>query len=83
MGDELLLYVIHGTLHLAGYEDATPDQRQAMRQRESHKLRPRVDCRQRGRRDGLVEKEDFLTTYTVSQQRGTANHVRKNWAHCT
>lgn len=32
--DELLLYLIHGTLHLAGYLDATPRQRAQMRQRE-------------------------------------------------
>ncbi len=32
--DELLLYVVHGTLHLAGYEDTTSDGRQAMRRRE-------------------------------------------------
>ena len=34
-GEELLLYVIHGTLHLAGYDDATPQQRAMMRSRES------------------------------------------------
>lgn len=33
-GDELLLYVIHGTLHLAGYDDQTPDAKQEMRGRE-------------------------------------------------
>ncbi len=32
--DELLLYVVHGTLHLAGWLDATPQQRTAMRRRE-------------------------------------------------
>ncbi len=32
--DELLLYVVHGALHLAGYEDTTHQQRQAMRRRE-------------------------------------------------
>jgi len=32
--DELLLYVIHGMLHLVGCEDATPSQRAAMRRRE-------------------------------------------------
>jgi probable rRNA maturation factor len=32
--DELLLYVIHGTLHLVGYDDATPRQRAAMRKKE-------------------------------------------------
>ena len=32
--DELLLYVIHGTLHLVGYRDATPQQRADLRRRE-------------------------------------------------
>ena len=32
--DELLLYVIHGALHLAGYDDAAPAQRKIMRSRE-------------------------------------------------
>ncbi|NQU26187.1 MAG: rRNA maturation RNase YbeY [Candidatus Nealsonbacteria bacterium] len=31
---ELLLYVIHGTLHMVGYDDATPEQRAAMRKAE-------------------------------------------------
>ena len=32
--DELLLYVVHGTLHLAGYDDHTPALRAEMRLRE-------------------------------------------------
>jgi probable rRNA maturation factor len=36
--DELLLYVIHGTLHLVGYDDRTPPQRAEMRRRESEVL---------------------------------------------
>lgn len=36
--DELLLYVIHGTLHLLGYDDATPEARDVMRSRECHYL---------------------------------------------
>ena len=32
--DELLRYVIHGALHLLGYDDAAPRQRAAMRKRE-------------------------------------------------
>lgn len=35
---ELLLYVIHGLLHLCGYDDKSPDAAQAMRQRERHYL---------------------------------------------
>ncbi|MBN2021705.1 MAG: rRNA maturation RNase YbeY [Pirellulales bacterium] len=36
--DELLLYVIHGTLHLVGVEDETPAQRARMRRREAESL---------------------------------------------
>lgn len=32
--DELLLYVIHGSLHLVGYDDLTPEPRTAMRAAE-------------------------------------------------
>ena len=32
--EELLLYVIHGTLHLVGYDDTTPRRRAVMRKKE-------------------------------------------------
>ena len=35
---ELALYVIHGVLHLCGYDDRRPKDRRAMRQREAHYL---------------------------------------------
>jgi probable rRNA maturation factor len=35
---ELTLYVIHGLLHLCGYDDHDEDDRAAMRQRERHYL---------------------------------------------
>jgi probable rRNA maturation factor len=38
LADELLLYVIHGTLHLVGYDDAEPGRRAEMRKRELHYL---------------------------------------------
>ena len=38
MLDELLLYLIHGTLHLVGYDDASATQRAAMREKELHYL---------------------------------------------
>ena len=38
--DELLRYIIHGTLHLVGHDDRTPRQRAAMRRREDAYLRP-------------------------------------------
>jgi probable rRNA maturation factor len=36
--DELLLYAIHGTLHLVGYNDVTPSERAAMRKQEGRYL---------------------------------------------
>jgi probable rRNA maturation factor len=36
--DELLLYVVHGTLHLLGYDDQSPDALREMRERERHYL---------------------------------------------
>ncbi|MCE5302051.1 MAG: rRNA maturation RNase YbeY [Planctomycetaceae bacterium] len=38
---ELLLYVIHGALHLVGYDDATPQQRAVMRRKEKKYLHER------------------------------------------
>ena len=39
-GDELLLYTIHGALHLVGYDDRDPESRAEMRERERHYLSP-------------------------------------------
>lgn len=36
--DELLLYVIHGALHLVGHDDTTPDGKQSMRDLEAKHL---------------------------------------------
>jgi probable rRNA maturation factor len=36
--DELLLYVIHGALHLVGYDDSTPELGATMRKQEEHHL---------------------------------------------
>jgi probable rRNA maturation factor len=36
--NELLLYVVHGTLHLVGYDDRSEADREQMRGRESHYL---------------------------------------------
>ena len=36
--DEVLLYVVHGLLHLCGYDDLTDDARPIMRQRERQVL---------------------------------------------
>ncbi len=46
--DELLLYVVHGALHLIGYDDKDPDARPLMREAERRHLatwglEPRVD----------------------------------------
>jgi probable rRNA maturation factor len=37
--EELLLYVIHGALHLVGYDDRTPHQRATMRSQERKHLK--------------------------------------------
>jgi probable rRNA maturation factor len=37
-GDELLLYVVHGTLHLVGYDDLDAESRMEMRGRERYYL---------------------------------------------
>ena len=39
-GDELLLYVVHATLHLLGYDDHLPEDREKMQQLESRYLAP-------------------------------------------
>jgi probable rRNA maturation factor len=36
--EELLLYVIHGVLHLVGYDDTTPKERRTMRKMEQQYL---------------------------------------------
>jgi probable rRNA maturation factor len=36
--EELLLYAIHGTLHLVGYDDITPPKRVVMRKKEKEHL---------------------------------------------
>jgi probable rRNA maturation factor len=36
--DEMLLYVIHGALHLAGYDDLEPELKTEMRAKERHYL---------------------------------------------
>ncbi len=36
--NELLLYVVHGTLHLVGYDDQSESDREEMRSRERHYL---------------------------------------------
>lgn len=47
MGDELLLYVIHGTLHLVGYDDKAPDSAAEMRVAEKKYLK-RLGIEHRG-----------------------------------
>ena len=37
--DELMLYVVHGLLHLLGYDDDSPEATQRMRRREQDILR--------------------------------------------
>jgi probable rRNA maturation factor len=43
--DELLLYIIHGTLHLIGYDDTAPKQRAIMHRKQREYLRRAADGR--------------------------------------
>ena len=36
--DEILLYLIHGSLHLVGHDDLEPENKQKMREKERHYL---------------------------------------------
>lgn len=36
--EEILLYIVHGVLHLVGFDDATPDTRSEMRKKEKEYL---------------------------------------------
>jgi len=80
--DELLLYVIHGVLHLAGYDDLSPEPRRQMRAREQHYLaelglelapveaRPRRTTRQkpsRGVRGGKSSRRSTNGTQGASK----------------
>jgi len=40
LGHEVVLYVVHGLLHLAGYDDHEPADRRRMRQAERRAMRP-------------------------------------------
>lgn len=37
--EEILLYIIHGILHLCGFDDHTKEQKKRMRQREQYILK--------------------------------------------
>ncbi|MCH8978610.1 MAG: rRNA maturation RNAse YbeY, partial [Armatimonadetes bacterium] len=41
--EELVLYLVHGLLHLVGYDDRSPMERRLMRQRERSIMRV-VSC---------------------------------------
>ena len=56
--DELLLYVIHGALHLAGYDDATPEAREEMCHHEQAHLA----------RFGLIGRYDVLDAENASAE---------------
>ena len=56
--DELLLYIIHGTLHLVGYDDTTPRKRAIMRQQEQKYLAQYEQNKTRKNHGGFATKED-------------------------
>ena len=58
---ELLLYVVHGTLHLVGYDDRTPHDRAEMRRLEAKYLRRlRIE---------LPETQDRLAAFSSDRRR--------------
>ncbi len=71
--DELLLYVIHGTLHLVGYDDTTPAGRAEMRRMEQHHL-ARFDLKPRYDDETMNRKSTNEATLTrpVIKQDGIA-----------
>lgn len=42
--EELLRYVLHGTLHLVGYDDTTPPKRSVMRKKENEYLQKMLNA---------------------------------------
>lgn len=62
--DELLLYVVHGTLHLVGYDDATPELRADMQTQECRVLEP----------FGLAPRYDATTPTEPPQSPSNASH---------
>jgi probable rRNA maturation factor len=58
--DELLLYVIHGALHLVGYDDRTSRQRAAMRAAETRTLNRLGVTPPGGQRDRPITAEQKL-----------------------
>jgi probable rRNA maturation factor len=41
--EEIALYVVHGLLHLCGYDDRTEKKRRAMRERENSYMKELAD----------------------------------------
>ncbi len=60
--DELLLYVVHGMLHLVGYDDGEPEERAEMRSQERACLE----------RFGMTPPVEEMNRTTPSRQRGMA-----------
>jgi len=61
--DEIVLYLVHGLLHLAGYDDRTSDERCRMRSRERAvlsrwNLTPRYDDRRAGSQEESLPRKD-------------------------
>lgn len=56
-GQELLRYAIHGTLHLIGFDDRTPAQRQRMRRQENRILAALADQNAERRPGRRIERK--------------------------
>lgn len=67
--DELLLYVVHGTLHLVGFDDQQPEERSAMAQAEARALR-RLGIEPRGLGSGAELPPANLAGQTAGSGQG-------------
>lgn len=61
---ELTLYVVHGWLHLAGYDDLAPARKRVMRRAEARALR-------------LLERQQAIPRFSLRRPRGPARPVTR------
>ncbi|HLJ09655.1 MAG TPA: rRNA maturation RNase YbeY [Planctomycetaceae bacterium] len=62
---ELALYLVHGLLHLCGYDDTTPREKRLMRRREAEAMNEWAGAEKRARRQGETKKRKGEKSKTV------------------
>ncbi|MBI2931132.1 MAG: rRNA maturation RNase YbeY [Planctomycetes bacterium] len=72
VGEELLRYVVHGTLHLVGYDDRTPAQKRRMWKRQEDLLGA-LSRRIHEHRENIYSVSDGREIPTAKSQRGGRN----------